>query len=58
MAGYLGNTSDMVVHHLATMKKECKIYYIKKDNKVYFTPDTLEQAINQKFVVCLHCNTG
>jgi hypothetical protein len=25
---------------------------------VYFTPDTLEQAINQKFVVCLHCNTG
>lgn len=57
MAGYLGNTSDMVVHHLATMKEECKIYYIKKDTKVYFTPDTLEQAINQKFVACLHCNT-
>lgn len=58
MAGYLGNKSNMIVHHLSAMKDNCKIYHIEKDDRVYFTPDTLEQAIKQKFVACVYCNTG
>ena len=55
MAGYLGNKSDMIVHHLATMVPNCKIYYVKKEDKVYFVPDILEEAIKEKFNVCRHC---
>ena len=39
MPGYLGNKSDMTVHHLALMKPECKIYDVKKKDSVYFVPD-------------------
>ncbi|MDH3341178.1 MAG: hypothetical protein OEL84_07825 [Nitrosopumilus sp.] len=55
MAGYLGNKSDMIVHHLATMVPNCKIYYVKKEDKVYFVPDILEEAIKEKFNACRHC---
>jgi len=55
MAGYLGNKSDMIVHHLATMAHDCRIYYVKKGDKIYFMPDTLEQAIKEKFAPCQHC---
>lgn len=55
MAGYLGNKSDGIVHHLAEMTKECLIYQIKKENKMYFTPDTLTQAKNKEFVPCTYC---
>ena len=55
MAGYLGNKSDMIVHHLATMIPECKIYYVKKEDKTYFVPDILEEAIKEKFTPCEHC---
>ena len=55
MPGYLGNKSDNKVHHLATMKQDCEIYYIIKVDQVYFTPDTLENAIKEKFTPCTHC---
>ncbi|MCV0372290.1 MAG: hypothetical protein K5793_01875 [Nitrosarchaeum sp.] len=56
MAGYLGNKSDMVVHHLAVMKPDCKIYCIERRDMQYFTPDTLNQAIQEKFSPCKYCN--
>jgi len=55
MAGYLGDKSNGIVHHLAQMTKECLIYHIKKENKIYFTPDTLSQAKNKEFVPCTYC---
>jgi len=44
MADYLGNKIDLIVHHLAAMTPECKIYDIKKQDSVYFVPDILDQA--------------
>ncbi len=55
MSGYLGNKSNMIVHHLATMMPNCGIYYVKKEDKIYFIPDTIEQAIKEKFTPCQHC---
>ncbi len=55
MAGYLGNKSNSIVHHLETITSECKIVEIKKLDKTYFIPDTLEQAIAEKFKHCNYC---
>lgn len=55
MSGYLGNKSDGLVHHLATMTSDCRIVEIKKPDKVYFVPDTIEQAIAEKFTQCRNC---
>ncbi len=55
MPGYLGNKPDGTVHHLATMTSECKIVEIKKLDKIYFAPDTLDQAIIEKFTQCNYC---
>ena len=55
MPGYLGNKSDNKVHHLATMTPDCKIYDMKKVEQIYFTPDTLENAIKEKFTPCRYC---
>ena len=55
LPGYLGKKSDMVVHHLAEMKSECKIHRVKKEDKEYFTPDTLENAKSKGFAACPHC---
>jgi len=55
MPGYLGNKSDGIVHHLAVMTSDCKIVEIKKLDKVYFFPDTVEQAITEKFTQCKNC---
>ena len=55
MAGYLGNKSNSTVHHLGAMTSECKIVEIKKLDKTYFIPDTLEQAIAEKFTQCNYC---
>ena len=55
MAGYLGNKSDMTVHHLAVMTSDCRIVEIKKQDKVYFVPDTIEQATTEKFSKCKNC---
>jgi hypothetical protein len=54
MAGYLGDKLNMIVHHLAVMKPECKIHDVKKEDRHYFIPDTLEQAIKEKFAPCEH----
>ena len=56
MAGYLGDTKTMIVHHLANKKKECDIYHIEQSHKQYFTPDLLENAITLKFSPCKWCN--
>lgn len=55
MAGYLGDKLNMIVHHLAVMKPECKIRDIKKEDRHYFIPDTFEQTIKEKFTPCEHC---
>ena len=55
MVGYLGNKSDMVVHDLASMIPDCKIYYVKKEDKTYFVPDILEEAMKEKFSPCKYC---
>jgi len=55
MPGYLGNQSDRIVHHLNAMTSDCRIVEIKKLDKVYFVPDTLEQAIIEKFTQCKNC---
>jgi len=55
MVGYLGNKLDMMVHHLAVMKEDCNIYGIKKGDKHYFVPDTLDQAKKEGFASCKHC---
>jgi hypothetical protein len=44
MAGFLGDKQTHLVHHLAYMKKECKIIEVKIIDRQYFTPDTLENA--------------
>ena len=55
LAGYFGKKSDMIVHHLAERKPECCIEFVKKEDRVYFTPDTLENARNKGFVPCGYC---
>ena len=55
MQGYLGNRSDMLVHHLSLMTPDCRIAEIKKMDKTYFMPDTVEQAVTEKFTPCKNC---
>jgi len=55
MPGFLGDRHTNVVHHLANMKKECKIVDVKKNDKQYFDPDTLENAKSKNFSPCLLC---
>ena len=55
LAGYFGKKSDMIVHHLAEMRPECCIHSVKKDDREYFTPDTLENAKSKGFAPCHHC---
>jgi len=56
MAGYMGDKSSMVVHHLAMMSTDCKIHDVEKTNMHYFVPDMLDQAKKENFVPCRHCN--
>ncbi len=58
MAGYMGDKSRMIVHHLAAMKHECMLYYVKKKDRVYFFPDSFDQAEREGFVQCSHCIDG
>jgi len=55
LPGYLGNKADMIVHHLAVMKVECKIFDIKIQDKIYFVPDILDQAKKGGFAPCKFC---
>jgi hypothetical protein len=57
LPGYLGDKLTNVVHHLANMKKECKIVEVKINDKQYFDPDTLENAKSKNFSPCSLCNT-
>ena len=52
----MGDKSSMIVHHLALMSQDCKIYYVKKEGRSYFVPDSLNQAKKENFVPCVHCN--
>ncbi|MCE2505603.1 MAG: hypothetical protein J4F36_03850 [Nitrosopumilaceae archaeon] len=56
MAGYMGDKADMIVHHLAAMSSDCRIYHVKKENRLYFVPDTLDQARKENFGTCKYCN--
>ena len=55
MAGFLGDKQTTLVHHLANMKKECKIVEMKLQDRQYFTPDTLENAKSMNFSSCMWC---
>jgi hypothetical protein len=55
MVGYMGDKVSMIVHHLAQMTPDCRIYYTKKENRLYFVPDTLDQAKKENFVMCKYC---
>lgn len=55
MPGYFAKKSDEIVHHLGALKKECSIYPVQKEDKVYFMPDSLENALSQKFTPCKYC---
>ena len=56
MAGYMGDKSSMVVHHLEMMSADCKIHDVEKANMHYFVPDMLDQARKENFVPCKYCN--
>ena len=56
MVGYMGDKKNMIVHNLGMMSSNCKIYQIKKEDMLYFIPDTLDQANKENFVNCDHCN--
>ena len=55
LVGYFGKKSDMIVCHLAEMKLECHIHPVKREDRSYFTPDTLENAKSREFVPCQYC---
>ncbi|MDH3780195.1 MAG: hypothetical protein OES15_04980 [Nitrosopumilus sp.] len=55
MPGYMGDKSGMIVHHLTMKKHECKIYHVKKKDRSYFVPDTLDCAKNEGFSPCSYC---
>jgi len=56
MAGFLGDKQTNLVHHLANMKKECKVVDMKFKDRQYFTPDNLQTAKDLDFSPCLWCN--
>jgi hypothetical protein len=52
---YLGNKSKKEVHDLDKTKPNCEIDKIKEEHKVYFNPDTLDQAHKDGYDNCAHC---
>ena len=56
MVGFLGDKQTNLVHHLANMKKECKVVDMKFKDRQYFTPDNLQTAKDLDFSPCLWCN--
>ena len=55
LAGFLGDKQRRIVHHLQMIKPECRIYHIEKKDRVYFTPDLLDNAENSGFILCKYC---
>jgi hypothetical protein len=55
MSGFLGDGANNIVHDLANKKTKCKIYRIEMKNRIYFTPDTLDNAKSKNFVPCEFC---
>ena len=55
LAGYFGKRSDMIVHHLKYMKPACDIQEVSKEDRMYFTPDTLVNAKEKGFTSCRFC---
>ena len=55
LAGYFGRRSDMMVHHLKEMSPECGTQAVPKEDRVYFTPDTLDNAKEKGFTPCKLC---
>jgi len=51
MVGFLGDKQTTLVHHLANMKKECKIVEMKIQDRQYFTPDTLNNVTSSIFLM-------
>ena len=39
----------------AEMKPECRTHLVPKDGLVYFTPGTLDNAKEKRFVPCKYC---
>lgn len=49
---YLGDRKSMLVHDLNKAKLDCKIVEVTTQNKKYFVPDTLEQALHEGYKKC------
>jgi hypothetical protein len=56
---FIGDTSTNIVHDTVFEKKhiigDCKIDEIKEECVRTFSPDSLEQAIEDKFKPCKYC---
>ncbi len=56
MAAYVGNKATDEFHATARADTAgCNQKEIKPENKVYFSPDTRDQAIRQGYSPCAHC---
>ena len=58
MSRYLGNKNEMEVHDLQYKQTACQIEKIKPEHKVWFTPDTLEEAHKKGYDNCHWCIGG
>ena len=55
MPGYMGDSKHNIVHHLANVQKDCGIYYVEKQSRVYFTPDIPANPKLRDFSMCPFC---
>jgi hypothetical protein len=49
---YFGNSKTMIVHDLNRVNSDCKINEVEPENKKYFDPDSIEQALKEGFKKC------
>lgn len=55
MPQHLGNKNTKEVHDLNNKKPNCQINEIKREHRIYFNPDTLDQAHRQGYDNCAWC---
>lgn len=52
---FFGEKNKMIVHDLNKIKSECDASFVKKNDRKYFTPDTLAQAEKEGYSRCTSC---
>ena len=58
MPRFLGNSNTKEVHDLTRTETNCQIPEILPEHKVWFTPDTLQQAHREGYDNCAYCLGG